>query len=285
MRAAPAAIALALFCFGLAGCNREHSEERSLEFLDRSRPVASLTVTALEQKVELREVEVFEPHQRTKVVYEALALPEVLDAAYGPSWRQREAIVFSCRDGYEPTIAVQRVLSHQAFVAVGRPKKAFRILEHRNGAVTPVDLGPFYIIWENLDDAQVRIEDDYGWPYQVVRVDLVSFRSRFGDMVPDPEASKKIWAGFEAFVIHCSRCHTINGQGGKVGPELNYPANPTEYMKAEWLRRWIDDPTSMRHAPRMPPLNPLLPDRAKTIDDIVTYLRAMSSHKVEPKSP
>jgi cytochrome c1 len=56
-------------------------------------------------------------------------------------------------------------------------------------------------------------------------------------------------------------------------------------MKEEWLRKWIDDPTSIRFAPRMPPLNPQLPDRERIIDEIVMYLRAMAPHKIEPRQP
>jgi len=252
-------------------------------FLDHSQPIATRSSEELTRLAEPVQVEVFEPHQRTKMTFEALPLPQVLDDAYGRIWREREAIVFTCRDGYEPTIAVRRILNHSAFLALGRPgPQEFTIVDARHGAPREVNLGPFYVIWENLDDAKIRAEDDYGWPYQVVRIELVSFEEQFGRMVPAKEASNRIWAGFDAFAIHCSRCHAINGQGGTVGPELNYPANPTEYMKEEWLRRWIDDPTSMRRNPAMPPLNRNLPNRERVIDDVVRYLEAIASRKIEP---
>ena len=287
VRAPIAALVLALSGCAASGCERDQATGvRSLEFLDRSEPVTSRTLQQLTGKIAPRDIEVFDPHQREDMVFEALPLTQVLDDAYGASWREREAIVFSCLDGYEPTIPVQRVLTHAAFLAVSRVGEAdFMLLEHRNGVIRPVELGPFYVIWSNLDDAQIRAEDGYGWPYQVARIDLVSFRSRFGEMVPSQTAPKKAWDGFHSFVIHCSRCHAINGHGGKVGPELNYPANPTEYMKEEWLRKWIADPTSMRISPTMPPLNPMLPDRARVIDDIVAYLEAIASHKIEPGWP
>lgn len=252
-------------------------------FLDHSQPIVTRTSEELTRLVEPVQVEVFEPHQHTKMTFEALPLRQVLDDAYGRIWREREAIVFTCRDGYEPTIAVRRILNHSAFLALSRlGQQEFTIVDARHGAPTEVNLGPFYVIWENLDDAKIRAEDDYGWPYQVVRIELVSFEEQFSRMVPAKEASNRIWAGFDAFAIHCSRCHAINGQGGNVGPELNYPANPTEYMKEEWLRRWIDEPTSMRRNPAMPPLNRNLPNRERVIDDIVRYLEAIASRKIEP---
>jgi hypothetical protein len=261
-------------------------DTRSLEFFVESQPVTSLTVEQLTRSIEPRRVQVFEPYEQTEVAFTALPLDQVFDKAYGTSWREREAILFTCRDGYQPTIAVRRVLDQRAFLAIDRPGDVgFSILKYEEGARKRIDVGPFYVIWENLDDARLRSEGDYGWPYQVTKIDLVSFQSRFGEMSPPSDASAKIVAGFEAFVVHCSKCHRINGHGGEIGPELNYPANPTEYLKDGWLRKWIDDPTSMRVAPRMPPLNPQLPERARVIDEIIAYLGAMASHKIEPRKP
>lgn len=287
------------FALALAACNlwacslgdrgpapAEDRSGRSLDFLVEAQPVKSVTLEELTQRIEPLRLEVFEPYERAEVTFEALPLESVLDEAYGPSWRTREAILFKCRDGYEPTIPVRRILDHRAFLAIARAGDVgFTILKDEEGTTKRIELSPFYVVWDNMDNARVRNEGDYGWPYQVVQIDLVSFRSRFGEMAPPPEAAAGVVAGFDAFVAHCSKCHTINGRGGAIGPELNYPANPTEYMKPEWLRKWIDDPRSMRRAPRMPPLNPELPDRAQIIDEIVAYLGAMASRKIEPVTP
>ncbi len=297
--------ALALIAWSLLGCSRDdlgsaHNGKpaevaavlpddpsaRSIDFRLESKSVKSLTVEDMKKHAKPLRVEVFEPYEQANVAFTAVALDRVLDEAYGPSWRTHQAIVFSCRDGYEPTIPVRRVLDHRAFLAIDRPGDVgFTILKDEEGTTRRIPLSPFYVIWENLDNARVRTEGDYGWPYQVVRIDLVSFQSRFHEMAPPPNSSANVLAGFDAFVAHCSKCHTINGHGGAIGPELNYPANPTEYMTDEWLRKWIDDPTLMRVAPRMPPLNPDLPNRARIIDEIVAYLAAMASHKVEPSAP
>ncbi|MGB3051013.1 MAG: c-type cytochrome [Polyangiales bacterium] len=304
-RAAGVALAIAFGAWSLLGCSRgdlgptpdgksaevatapvQDPTARALDFLVESKPVKSLTVEQMKKNLEPLRLEVFEPYEHANVVFTALPLERVLDEAYGPAWRTREAILFSCRDGYEPTIPVRRVLDHRAFLAIDRPGDVgFTILKDEEGTTRRIELSPFYVIWENLDNARVRTEGDYGWPYQVVRIDLVSFRSRFQEMAPPANSDAQVLAGFDAFVAHCSKCHTINGHGGTIGPELNYPANPIEYMKDEWLRKWIDDPTRMRRAPRMPPLNPDLPDRARIIDEIVAYLGAMASHKVEPDGP
>lgn len=283
-KVAIATFALLLSTSGPMACKRAKAPR--LAFFDESRPVSSLGVEALTRTIEPVRIDVFEPYEQARVAFTALPLEQVLDEAYGPSWRTREAILFTCRDGYEPTIPVRRIVEHRAFLAIERlGDVGFTILKEEAGRRQRIELGPFYVIWENLDDARVRTEGDYGWPYQVMKIELVSFRSRFREMAPPPDASADVVAGFDAFVAHCSKCHAINGRGGAIGPELNYPVNPTEYLRDGWLRKWIDDPTSMRLAPRMPPLNPDLPDRARVIDEIVAYLAAMTSHKVKPRNP
>ena len=275
--------ALALILSGCKSTSTDDAGTRSLEFFAESTSVKSLTVEDMIRHVEARRVDVFEPYEKAEVAFTALPFERVLDEAYGPKWREHEAILFTCRDGYQPTVTVRRVLEQRAFLAIDRVGDVgFTILQYQEGLRKRIDLGPFYVVWDNLDDARIRSEGDYGWPYQVVQIDLVSFRSHFREMAPPIDASPKVLAGFEAYVVHCSKCHTINGRGGDIGPELNYPANPTEYMKIDWLRKWIDAPANMRHAPRMPPLNPELPERERVIDDIIAYLDAMASHKVEP---
>jgi len=281
------AIMLLLFAWSVLGSLAcERSEADSLAFSIESQPVASFTTKELTRSIAPGRTEVFEPYEHTNAIFTTIPLQRVLDRAYGSAWREGEAIVFICRDGYESTIPVKRILHHRALLAIDRPgSRGFTVLKYEEGARKRVSLGPFYVIWENLDDAQIRIEDDYGWPYQVVRIDLVSFRSRFVEMTPPENAATEVMAGFEAFIAHCSQCHAINGRGGTIGPELNYPANPSEYMKDEWLRRWIDDPSSMRRAPRMPPLNPELAERSRIIDEIIAYLQEMARHKIEPSTP
>ena len=250
---------------------------RELSFSRHSEPVATRDLEWLRQRVEPGTVRVHEPYESREVVFAALPFDGVLDALYTPSWRNEEELLFTCSDGYQPAIPVERVRSHRAWLAFDRADQAgFSIQKLESGSVKRIELGPFYLVWENLDDAQVRQEADYGWPYQLVGVDLIRSLDRFPKMTPPARSPTAVLAGFTAFRVHCSKCHKLNGEGGNIGPELNAASSPLEYRDRDWLRSWIEDPSRIRPEARMPRLNPNLPNRARTVDEILAYLDAMA---------
>jgi cytochrome c2 len=100
-------------------------------------------------------------------------------------------------------------------------------------------------------------------------------------MAPPLSAPATVQAGFAAFRIHCSRCHTLNGEGGSIGPELNGSVPTAQLRDAAWLHRWIDDPSRVLPTARMPRLNPALPERERVIDEIIRYLQKMAAAKTE----
>jgi mono/diheme cytochrome c family protein len=210
------------------------------------------------------------------VTFRALPFAKVLDAVYSPSWREEEEVLFTCRDGYQPTVPVRRILEHRAWLAYDRVgAESFGIRKRESGEHKWIDLGPFYLVWENLDDPKIRLESDYGWPYQLVGVDLIRAADRYPDLTPPEGSSREVLDGFAAFRVHCSKCHALNGEGGSIGPELNAPASPLALRDRAWLRTWIEDPSRIRPDARMPALNPDLPDREHTVDSILAYLDAM----------
>jgi cytochrome c2 len=116
-------------------------------------------------------------------------------------------------------------------------------------------------------------------------VDVIRTRERFPRMMPPAGAPDSVRAGFEAFRVHCCRCHTLNGEGGRIGPELNPGVGPVEVRGRYWLRRWIDDPSQLVPNARMERLDPELPDRDRIIDEILAYLQAMADARPEPSAP
>ena len=84
--------------------------------------------------------------------------------------------------------------------------------------------------------------------------------------------------GFAIFKSSCIRCHSINLQGGDLGPELNAPQNVTEYWRPEILRAFIQNSTAFRYKSKMP----AFPDMtAKQLDQLLAYLKHMKEHKIK----
>ena len=259
----------------LAAC--ASAADDALAFRRHGDAVAARDLAALRKQVRAETVRVFEPYEQREVGFVALRLDAVLDAVYGTGWRSEEELLFACRDGYQPSVPVARVVAHRAWLAFARESAPFSIEKRESGRVSEISLAPYYLIWENLADPQVRAEGDYGWPYQLVGVELIRTRDRFPQLAPPADASPAAQRGFREFRIHCSRCHPLNGEGGAIGPELNAAGNPAGRRDPAWLRRWIDAPSRIAPTARMEPLNPDLPDRDAVLDAIVAYLQVMAA--------
>lgn len=72
-------------------------------------------------------------------------------------------------------------------------------------------------------------------------------------------------------IVHekgCMVCHTINGAGGQVAPNLNGVA---ERYGSEWLKTWLANPQAVRKGSRMPNFH----FSRDEIDAVVTYLETL----------
>jgi mono/diheme cytochrome c family protein len=141
--------------------------------------------------------------------------------------------------------------------------------------------GPFYIVWTGATAAMIRSEQ---WPYQLKRLEsqpLPVARWPALDVDPALPATDPTRGGLALFVTQCLPCHTVNGAGASdVGPDLNRPMNPTQYMTPDGLRALIRDPKSVRHWPaaQMPGF---ASDRMTDheIDLIIGYLMHMAARR------
>ena len=228
------------------------------------------------------EAKVYEPHEHAERRYRGFRTVDLLREVFGPDWLNSDEVVFQCADGYESVVPVERLKNHPSYLAFESPGRPFRLMNRAQGK-EDVALGPYYLVWGNLEDHALRKEDGAYWPYQVVSVELIRFEERYPKLVPPKNASKSVRRGFEVFRTHCMTCHSVNGQGGKKGIDLNAPVSVTEYWKEVWLKRWISDPAKMRPGTAMPPLDPQMPDRQRALEDVVRYLRAMA--KTRPINP
>ncbi len=141
--------------------------------------------------------------------------------------------------------------------------------------------GPFYIVWTGADVASIRSEQ---WPYHVAKlVGQPSPASRWpalavNSAVPSTDPAR---AGGVLFVVQCLPCHKLNGAGASdLGPDLNLPQNPTEYLTPQGLHDLIRDPRAVRAWPAMT-MPPFPADHLseQEIGLVIAYLKHMAGRK------
>jgi mono/diheme cytochrome c family protein len=189
---------------------------------------------------------------------------------------------FAAANGFAANLQAELLLaggeSARAYVAIEPPDAPWPPLRTSDGATA----GPFYLVWMNPEKSRIVPEQ---WPYQVIRMEEVApLAKRYPMITPAPGlgADNPVNRGFNVFLSNCIVCHTMNlGGDASIGPDLNVPYNPTEYLRADALRRFIRDPQSQRVWPqaRMPAFDvTILSDR--DYKDVLAYLRHMTNRKV-----
>lgn len=195
-----------------------------------------------------------------------------------PGLAADQHLQFVAADGFTAEIPAAAILNHQgsqAWLAVEDPSRPWPALtENAKGA------GPFYVVWMNPRAAHIGTEQ---WPYQLAAIHALSgVDARFPAIVPKADASADARHGFDVFKRTCFACHTLNGEGdAKLGPDLNLPYNPTEYLRADLLRGYVRNPQSLHRWPQAKmqgfPTQESLSDA--DLDAVLAYLRYMAQHK------
>lgn len=207
--------------------------------------------------------------------YRAVPLRALLDGA-----APEDTLQFVASDGFAAQIPVALILrghGSEAWLAVEDPAHPWPTLAEIKG-----DAGPFYVVWTHPEAMKIGPEQ---WPFQLASIRRQpAVAERFPAVVPDPKADGVVQRGFAVFTRTCFACHTLNGQGdAKLGPDLNVPHSPVEYLREDLLRAYIRDPQSLRHWPqaRMPGFDrQALSDQ--DLDDLLAYLRHMAGRKSQP---
>ncbi|SCX95887.1 Cytochrome c2 [Nitrosospira sp. Nl5] len=253
----------------------------NIEFRGAGESIKVLSLDELRAITPAVSLKVFEIHENVERTYRAFPARPVLDYVFGKDWKKVREIVFTSIDGYRPSIPVAKFLAHDAYLAFayedGTPFTLTNTLQNNE----TVQLGPLYLVWDNIDSKALLAAGASDMSYQIKRVALES-TSDLSNMSPPSGSSAEAQSGFMHFRKHCMACHTINGEGGGKAPELNYPASVVEYIKPEYLKRWIENPISIRYNTTMPGLAKEIPNRRKITEELIAYLKAISSSKRAP---
>ena len=275
MLSAPFACALALASMPVQSAS-------DIEFKADGKTVKSLSVEDLRMIAPVVSLKVFEAHEKKDRIYRAIPVRPVFDKIFGKDWEKAQEVVFTSIDGYQPSIPVAKFLAHDAYLAFAYEDDGPFTMVNTLQNNEKVPLGPLYLIWDNLHSKALLESGASDMPYQIKTIAL-SLEAPYPHTLPPSGSSAQVQRGFAHFRKYCISCHTINGEGGGKAPELNYPASVTEYIKPEYLKRWIEHPQSIRYNTAMPALGQEIPDRDKVADEIIVYLKVMSLRKRGPE--
>jgi mono/diheme cytochrome c family protein len=247
-------------------CNGAFAQE--LEFRKQGKSVAKMSLASLKKHPSATKLSLNHGQENYLVVPIGPLLKEV----YKDPYSRNPDFFFVCSDGYRAAVPSAELQKYPAYLAFGRSdKKPFVEPKEKK------NLAPYYLIW---DSNKFPDRKSLGsWPFQVVAIDRESLAERY-PLVPPQHPNPQVARGFRSFCKYCISCHQINGQGGQMAVDLNYPHNVTEYFKEDFLLKLIDNPQSVRGRATMPGLKSDIPHRKEMIADIVAYLKAKAA---EPK--
>lgn len=243
--------------------------------LDLGHGVQRLSTQALLSRADARTIHIPDDVAYHRAMdYRAVPLAALLSGITADDHLQIVAL-----DGFAAEMRAAHILDghgSQAWLAVQDPSTPWPAL----GDGKP-SAAPFYIVWTQPQVDHISPEQ---WPYQVATIRRIGpLAERFPAMRPDASlpADAPARRGFAVFRSHCLACHTLNGEGdARLGPDLNIPHSPTEYLGPKFLRAYIRNPQSLRHWPQAKMegfSRDVLSDHE--LDDLIAYLRERAKHK------
>src|SRR6478609_9046008 len=262
-----------LFVFCFLSCNQK--KEQEIKQTITVQPKMEMNLESLQAKNELGKDTVVtvinDPVYHKTKKYQAVNALDLLKNEIDLSKVdiKNTLIVFECIDGYKPEMPLELFLKTKAFLAfkdVDAPEgfNWEKILKDGN----EMNADPFYLVYTSIP----ANNEEYKWPYNVIKFHLVAKNK---NAVLEPKNNEKASKGFVLFQKYCTTCHAINGIGGEMGPELNYPKSVTEYWKETELVDYIVNPASFRNKVKMPTLG----ITKQQSQEIVDYLKYMSEKK------
>ncbi|MBY0371080.1 c-type cytochrome [bacterium] len=235
----------------------------------------SFTLQSLQKQLPVEKIAIDDPVYKKAKSYDGFDLSKVLALAGLKAGQGGDELVFTALDGYAPTAPYAALEKHKAYVVFqetgGKPGQFEKVAQGK-AMVSPA---PWYVVWAEGK----ALAHEVPWPYQLARIELVDFQKKYPKLYPQGvKADTAVGKGFAVFKSQCLKCHSINLEGGDIGPELNAPKNVTEYWNRDTLKAFIRDATSFRYKSKMPPF-PMLSEA--DIDNLLAYLEHMKRSKVK----
>ena len=239
-----------------------------LKFLASGKPAGEITLDVMKSKLKTYRIELYDIEYKKEKRYEGFRVGDVLRLAYGDRLDDADYtdIAFTALDGYESVSLLPKMNEEGGYIVfedidspgwepVGR---------------TQSSPGPFYLVWTGKTQTP---ENEYPWPWQIASVNIMRFADQYPLVYPAGAGTDSAaYKGYEIFKGRCVRCHSMNQQGGKVGPDLNAPKSIVTYRSEYMIKEFIRHPSEYRYT-QMPD-HPGLTEQ--DLNDLIAYFRYMN---------
>ncbi len=188
-------------------------------------------------------------------------------------------VIFEAKDGFKINIPLSYIVNYHPFLATrdhSLPSGKDWLPARDENRI--VDGGPFYLMWNKLS----TIPQEF-WPFGIVKITLSSFKEAYGASAPTDTKNLKVMNGFRIFNESCGACHSVNGVGGKLGPEMNVPMNFTERYSKKYIIQYAMSPSAVAIDAKMPPYKSVSNnklDSQKELELVIDYLEERKAHKI-----
>ncbi|ANA35322.1 hypothetical protein R82526_04266 [Ralstonia mannitolilytica] len=255
-----------------------HADDGAALTLNVGGQSRTLSREALLHDPHLRDVTVEDQNLKRRLTFKALPVTELFR---GQSISPDASATTAASDGYVSHLPTRLLLADRAdgpraWLAVEDPAAPWPTLKGQG-------IGPFRLIW-TAPPAKASLVNESLWTYSIVRIDIAALPGeRFAAIRPaaGQPADGPVMRGFATFQRVCFSCHTLNRAGdATLGPDLNVPYSPVEYLGDEKLRHLIRDPQSLRWWPnaRMSAIDEKTLSNAQ-LNDLLAYFHHMAQHK------
>lgn len=243
--------------------------ETSLTFKRKGAVLKKASVAQMAELSPMVSWSAYDPYYKKTKRWRTIPLEPVLRAMYPEPDAAAQEFLLRAADGYQVHMAGTQLFSKDVYLAV----EDLEVPGWEPIGPQKVNPGPLYMVWRGPDQQD---QEAYARPWQLAQIEQVSFADAFPKVVPtgklgDPVVRK----GYETFKAQCVRCHAINRQGGRVGPELNVPQNITEYRPQAQIKAYIKNPKTFRYG-NMPAFEHF---DEPTLDALVAYLKVKATQK------
>lgn len=246
-------------------------ENPTLKFLVSGKVVNEINLSELKEKLKSHEINFLDPEYEKEKSYKAFLLRDVLQLGFGDELTSPDYsnVTFGALDGYLSVSNISKFQESGGYIV-------YEDLHYKNWepvSMRKVNPGPFYLVWTGKGQTTA---EGYPWPWQLASIDLVKFDAQYSKVVPKG-ASKdsSAYKGYQVFKARCVRCHAMNQQGGKVGPDLNAPQSIVSYRSENMVKEFIKNPSKYRYT-HMPDHTEL---SDQDLDNLISYFNYMNENR------